>query len=163
MKQAIENILKAIQSLPDNSQQYIIKQLKEINSNFIYAQSKLQEKSLIISGKRKNTYTNTLEKAIDILRLLGFTEDAFDGLNPDFINWMLSNTLLNSKYQPKLQNRYLLESFQQAWYLTRTENEDPTYKEVRNTLLTFDEIIADYKKKSKRDLTQLIKEIDGEN
>jgi hypothetical protein len=161
MKESIENILKAIQTLPVNSQQYIIKQLKNINNRISHLEIKIEEKRLIISGKRKNTYTDSLEKAIDILRLFGFNEDSFDGLNPDFISWMLLNTLPNTKYNPKLQNRYLLESFQQAWYLTRTEIEEPTYNEVRKTLLTFNELIADYEKEAKTKLTDLIKEIDG--
>ena len=74
MKQAIENILKAIQTLPVNSQQYIIKQLKDLSYKYTQLEIKVIEKSLIISGKRKNTYTDSLEKAIDILRLLGFTD-----------------------------------------------------------------------------------------
>lgn len=161
MKQSIENILKAIQTLPVNSQQYIIKQLKNINNRMTHLEIKIEEKRLIIAGKEKNTYTDSLEKAIDILKLFGFNNDSFEGLNPEFINWMLLNTLPNSKYNPKLQNRYLLESFQQAWYLTRTTNEEPTYKEVRNTLLTFDETIKEYEQEAKRSLTDLIKEIDG--
>jgi phenylalanyl-tRNA synthetase alpha subunit len=161
MKESIENILKAIQALPTNSQQYVIKQLKNINTRMAHLEIKIEEKRLVIAGKKKNTYTDSLEKAIDILRLFGFNEDSFEGINPDFINWMLLNTLPNTKYNPKLQNKYLIDSFQQAWYLTRTTNEEPTYKEVRDTLLTFDETIKEYQKEANKSLTELIKEIDG--
>lgn len=161
MKESIENILKAIQTLPTNSQQYIIRQLKTINNRLALLEIKVEEKRLILSGKKKNTYTDSLEKATDILKLLGFTEYAFEGLNPDFINWMLLNTLPNTKYNPKLQNRYLLESFQQAWYLTKTDIPEPTYNEVRTTLLTFHDLIKEYEQESKTNFKDLIKQIDG--
>ena len=161
MKEAISNILKTIQTLPPQSQTYIIKQLKNINGKLTHNQLKIEEKRLIIAGKKRNTYTDSLEKAVDVLKLLGFNEIAFDGLNPDFINWMLYNTLSNPKYNPKLQNRFLIESFQQAWYLTRTEHEQPTYNQVRNTLLTFDDTIKEYEEESKLSLIELINRIDA--
>jgi len=163
MKEYIENILKSVSQLSENNRNYIIKQLKGINNIITYQSAKLEEKSLIIAGKSPNTYTNALEKSIDILKLFGFTESTFAGLNPDFLNWMLNNTLTNTKFNPKLLNKYLLESFQQAWYLTRLTDEEPTYTQVRTTLLTFSDTIKDYEKESKQSLTELINRIDGVN
>lgn len=163
MKKIFESILSAIKPLSDNSQKYIIGSLKQLNNRIAYLEYKLEEKTLIISGKTKNSYSDNLEKATDLLKIFGYNEDSFKGVNPDFITWMLSNTLINTKFNPKLQNKYIIDSFQQAWYLTRTDKEEPTYNEVRNTLLTFDETIEQYKKESKRSLEQLIKDLNGES
>ena len=163
MKQSFENILKAIKDSNPNTQNYIIKQLKNINGRITYLNAKIEEKRLIITGKKANTYTDELEKAVAVLKLFGYNEYTFTGVNPKFINWMLDNSLTNTKYNPKLQNKYLLDSFQQAWYITSIDNPNPTYSQVRNTLLTFNENIDNYKKEAKRKLNDLISKIDGTN
>lgn len=165
MKKVFENIINAIQLLPASAQNFIIKQLKIINDKIAHLEIKVEEKSLIIAGKRSNTYTNSLEKAVDLLRLFGFNENTFEGISPDFLNWMLLNTLPIIKYNPKLQNYYLINSFQQAYFIFLAENDgkEPTYKQLRTLLLTFEDVIKEYENESNRTLNELINNTDGQN
>lgn len=163
MKQPIENILKAIQTLPVTSQQYIIKQLKELANKVTYLELKIEEKRLIIAGKEKNTYTDSLEKSIAILKLLGFSEFTFYGFNADFLNWMFDNTFNLPQYNPKLMNYYLLLALQQSYMICKTTNDgaEPTYKQVKENLLTWDDQIKEYEETIKLSIPNLIDKING--
>jgi len=71
--------------------------------------------------------------------------------------------LTNTKFNARLQNKYLIESFQQAYFITILTKSNPTYNDVRNTLLTFNETIDEYENESKQSLSELIQRINGTN
>jgi len=165
MKVAFENIVKAIKDLQPNSQNYIIKQLREINNgiNGLMAINDSYKRQL--TGVNEKQYNDMLFKSIELLKIFGFNEFTFVGLNPDFLVWFFENTQTNAKFNPKLMNFYLLDSMQQAYYIcvAQHEGEKPTYKEVKQTMLTFDEQIKTFESELKLSLPQLIAKIDGQN
>lgn len=165
MNIALENILKVSSDLKDHSRNFIIKQLKIISNkvNGLIAQNESYKRQ--ITGVDSVRYNETLQKAVDTLKLLGFNDIEFVGLNPDFLNWIIEETTSIKKYNPKLMNFYLLTSMQQAYYLTSAEKDGikPTYNEVRNTMLTFNERINDLEYTLKLSLPDLINKIDGKN
>lgn len=165
MKTAFENILKAIKPLSDKNQEYIIKQLKEINNNITGLQLKNDSFKSQLAGINPKLFNDYLIKSIEMLKLFGFNENTWAGFNPSFLGWFIENTITITKYNPKFMNFYLLSSMQQAYFITMADNggNRPTYNEVKKTLLTFDETIAEYEKQTKQSLIELIEKLDGKN
>lgn len=165
MKIAFENILKAISDLQDKNKEYIIRQLKTINNKITGLIAENESYKRQITGVSPIQYNETLQKAIDILKLVGFSDVQFVGLNPDFLNWLTEQSIKIKKYNPKLMNYYLLFSMQQAYFLTYAELQgvEPTYIQVRQTMLSFDSVIEQYKNELNFSLPELIEKIDGKN
>jgi len=110
------------------------------------------------------TYNDNLQKTIDVLKLLGFSQYSFDGIYPEFLNWLVDKTCYVTSYNPKLMNYYLLTSMQQAYMICSLEKDSiPTYTEVKKCMLTFDKDIEEKEKELKLSLPELINRIDGEN
>ena len=165
MKQAIENILKATSVLSDKNREFIIRQLKTINNKITSLAAENDSYKRQLTGVTPVQYNETLQKTIDVLKLLGFNEFEFVGLSPDFLNWLIEQTIIIKKYNPKLMNFYLLTSMQQAYFLTYAElqGETPTYIQVRKTMLSFDSVIESYENELKLSLPELIFKIDGKD
>lgn len=163
MKKQFENILKAIQKLPGQSQQFIITQLKELNNYIANLQGKNESFKAQLSGIEPAKHNDYILKSVDLLKLLGFNENTFESISSDFLNWMIENTVSNVKFNPKLMNFYLLDSLQQAFFITYAELDGkiPTYKQVKKTLLTFDETINKYESELKLSLPELLAKIDA--
>ena len=165
MKKYLENILKSILDLPDNKREYVIRQLQGLINISDTIQAKSDSFKRQLTGVSPKYFNDNLHKSVEVLKLFGFNEFTFAGLSPEFLEWFIDKTSTNTKYNPKLMNFYLLESMQQAYYITyaNNENEQPKYSEVKKTLLTFNEVIEDYKKQSKQSLTELIANINGKD
>lgn len=165
MKKAFENILKAIADNTDKNRAFVIGQLKIINSKIVELKEINDSYKRQLTGINTPQYNEMLQKSIDVLKLLGFSEIEFIGLNPIFLDWLINNTVIIKKYNPRLMNFYLLTSMQQAYFLTYAElqGETPTYNQVRNTMLTFNELIEIYESELKLSLPELINKIDGKN
>lgn len=165
MKQAFENILKATSDLSSNNTNYIIRQLKTISSKITGLIAENESYKRQLTNVIPTQYNDNLQKSIDTLKLLGFSEFEFVGLNPEFLNWLIEQTTIIKKYNPRLMNFYLLRSMQQAYFLTQVDlNEEiPTYMQVRKTMLTFSDTITEYENELKLSLPELINKIDGKN
>lgn len=163
MKQSFENILKGISNLNDNTKGYVIRQLKYINGLFAAQNAYSDSIKAQLTGVKPTQYNITLQKSIDLLKCFGFSDVTFSGVNPQFLDWFIINTTSQPNYQPKYMNHFIFMSFQQAYYLTYANNQgiEPTYKEVRNTLLTFDNLIAQYEEETKLSLTELINKLEN--
>lgn len=161
MRNIFEKLINISNSLPPTKQTFFIKLLDELNSKICFLVETNESLKAQISGTKENQYNDNLKKAVDVLKLLGFNEVQFVGLNPDFLNWLIKQTTVIKKYNPKLMNYYLLISMQQAYFLTLAENDGniPNYIEVRNTMLTFNDKIEN----SEISINDLIKKIDGKN
>lgn len=165
MKIAFENILKAIKVLPENNQEFVIKQLKVINNNIAALIGKNDSFKMQLTGIDSKQFNDSLIKSIELLKLFGFNENTFAGISPSFLDWFITNTTTNVKFNPKLMNFFMLESMQQAYFICVAENEgiEPTYNQCKKTMLTFDETIKQYESDFKLSLPELIKRIDGQN
>ena len=165
MKKSFENIIKATAELNEKSRIYVINQLRNINNVIqgITAQNDSFKRQL--TGIDSKQYNDTLFKALEILKIFGFNEYTFASFNPDFLEWFFNNTITNKKFNPKLMNFYLLNSLQQAFFIVCAENEgvEPTYNQVKNTMLTFDETIKQFEDELKLSLPDLITKLNGEN
>ena len=142
-KRDISNSFAAIikMSLTNNHSEIILKHLKTIESRLNEVEVRNKQLESKLTGLNPLYYNSNLEKAIDILRLLGFCEDTFNGISPIFLNWMLENTITNEKYQPKKMTFEYLNVMQQAFFMKVAENlgEEPTYYEVKKLIKEWNE------------------------
>jgi len=162
MKNNFENILKAISTLSDNNKAFIIKNLKEITGHISIISHKLNIKYGKDTGlPTAESLNSDITKSFELLKVFGFNENTFAGINPDFLCWFIDHTTSIAKFNPKLLNYYILNSFQQAYFITVAGGwENPDYNLVKKTMLTFKDVIKSYEDESKLSFEQLINSLD---
>lgn len=165
MKQIFEKLIVLSNSLQGQKQSFMISLLEQLSDKISTIQTYNESYKCQLSGTYPKQYNDNLDKAISILKLFGFSEIGFATLNPMFLGWMIKETMLNEKYNAKLINYHILESFQESYFMccAGKNGNEPTYKEVRDNILTWTEKIKEDEETLKLSLPELIKKIDGEN
>lgn len=160
-----KKLIQLSNSLSPLQQNRMIELLDQLNKRSSELEAKNDSLKSQLNTIGFKTYNDHLQKAIDLLKLFGFDEVQFGAITPEFLNWLISETCLVTSYNPKLMNFYLLTSMQQAYFICMLNNEDrnPTYKEVKKCMLTFDDDIEEMKRYLKLSLPELIDKLDGKN
>lgn len=158
MKKSFENILKTIDDLPDNKRLFIIKNLKHINTHITI----LTEKSNMAVSKAtglpiKDNFKYFIPKAVELLKVFGFTELNYYAIYDDFLEWFIEETSKNPKFNPKTMTYELLLNMQIAWMLSESKN----FNDVKKLMISFSGEENEIERKEKMKLKNLIDLADG--
>jgi len=136
LKKAFETII----SLTSDSRYFnsILKQIKLINGIITELENRNQNMQAKINGVKPEYYNDVLSLYIDIMKLLGFTEENVEWFNQKFITWMHYNIPLN--YKAKKMNYNLLLNIRLTWMMCIAENEgkEPTFEQLKKRMLEID-------------------------
>lgn len=148
MKDNIENILKAIYQLPDNSREYVIRQLRGVISDYNNKVSRLELINSKNNNINPNEYTEYLQLTLDILKLHGYQLADLITYRTEFLNWFTKNTSNLNKYKAKEINKTILDSFNQGYQIFKIEfdREPSDYKELRDFVMNWEQVLKDHHK-----------------
>jgi len=163
MKNIFTKLLQISNGLSGNKKIFMIDLLDQLSNKITRIIAANDSYKRQLTGINPKQYNETLEKSIAILKLLGFSELTFESFNSNFLNWVIENTVTNGNYNPKLMNYYMLDSLQQSYMICFTSNngKEPTYKQVKENLLTWADQIKESEKTLKLSIPELINKIDG--
>jgi len=145
----IERELKSILSIigksniSDNQKKVVTDNLANLTSKFNVLNEKCH-KFEMQGINMVGDYDSQFQKAINILNLLGYDEQTFEGVNEYFLRWMVKS-FPEQKYCGQLMNKYLIECWQVAYLLCQISDDrigdmpegffDVSWSSVRDCLL----------------------------